>query len=52
MSAPWSLLLALPLPAGSVAGQFSALRVFAKLLFMDGGLSLQRKSRENRNSLY
>ena len=52
MSAPLSLLLALPLPARPVAGQFSALGVFAKLLFMDGGLSLQRKSRQNRNSLY
>lgn len=34
-----------PLPAGPVAGQFSAVGVFANLLFKDGELSFQRKSR-------
>lgn len=44
MAAPLSLQLS-PLPEGPVAGQFSAVGVFANLLFKDGELSFQRKSR-------
>lgn len=38
-------LAASPLPEGPVAGQFLALGVFVNLLFKDGELSFQKKSR-------